>query len=828
MHSTPRKGKTKTATQSSRPHVTASPHLNPWILLTAFGLAALGLVYFPFAHYGWSDFQPLSHSFSQTFWTSFFILLGILASILYARYIPTQIPLPSHDLDQRITYPLLVTILAFGAYLRLFHLGHIPSIFASDTAIEILNPLNILERNKYQLVFLPGPREPFYVYYLALFINLFPNQPLYVAQQIAAASMDLFTIGILYFLGRELGGRRAGLLAVALGAINRTLLEKTVLNLRFLTLPTAVALTLLLSIRIIRKPTPVNFMLWALGMTWGISTYTGFRPYVPCFAFMLLAWVFTHVQERKAYRLFTFPLALSLGLLVFISLWTSGFFGMDIFFPLKFNWITYFLLIMAASFFHLWVKWMHPPSIAPLLRNWMTWVTWTLCLGLPILVDFWITNHVAAQRPQLQILSSAFLTTNLPHLFESLIRTFKTFWLGGVDIFDYSVSGDAFLDFPSAFFLILGLFFLARRITWPVLLTTAALLVGLVTDVLSAECHSGKLLGAIVPSIVLGAWGLSFAYETGLRLGGQRVWRLAAGLITVGILGWGAWANFHRAYGDWAFSEGHTTLGVRFARQVQKDESLSTVFFANTENLEKQFGVLCVQEALGTIGHPVRTLQDENLLVVRPGQALLSPVILYRSLDISTIERIRKEYPEAEWTDVYRNLDTPLGGPPLIGRILIPAHLLSDQPGKLFRIIHAPTNGWVRNFYEGYYGMARGLIQWQDWAPSLHSPLPNLSLDGTSVRWTGQYYSGEKKLELLGSPSRNNKAYLSIDHKKLLYWSPGNRWVEKKYVLEKAGGPHIIDLTVCFQNGPQIPVVQYRLKDSSSATELDSLTTNEP
>jgi len=827
MHPTREKRKTKTAPRFPFRWVTPSSRLHPWILLTAVSLAAIGLVYFPFAQYGWSGSPPFDNGFLRVVWTTLFILVGIAASIFYAWRIPTDAH-PPRDLDRIVAYPILAAIFALAAYLRLFHLGLIPSIYSGDSAIEILNPLNILERNDYRLIYFPGPREPFYVYYLALWIRLFPNQPLYVAQQIGAASMDILTIGILYFLGRELGGRRAGLLAAALGAVNRTMLEKTVLGLRFLTLPTAVALGLLLTIRVFRKPTSTNFLLWALGIAWGVSTYTGFRPFVPCFAFLTLLWVFTHASERKTCRIFAFPLGITLCFLIFISLWTSGFFGLDVFFPLEMNWVTYSFTLLAAALFHRLIHFKAPSSSAPLLRRWMIAVNWMLALGLPLLVNFWITNHIAAQSLPLQNQSSGFLTATLPQLWKSSIRALQTFSLGGLDYSDYSVSGDAFLDFPSAFSLLIGFFFLARRITWPIVLTVAALLVGLATDILSAECHSGKLLGTVAPAIVLGTWGLSFAYETGVRLGGQRVWRLAAGLITVGVLVWGAWANFHRAYGDWAFSEGRTNVCVRFARQAQKDESGSTVFLADADHLEKDFGVLRVQEALGTVDHPIRTLQDENLLVVRPGQALLSPVILYCSLDISAVERIRNEYPEAEWTDIYRNLDTPPGGPPFIGRVLIPANVLSEQPGKLFRIVRAPANGWVRNFYEGDYGMARGLVQRQDWVPSLHSPLPGLSLDGTSVRWTGQYYSETEKLVLLGSPDRKNEAYLRIDKKKAMNWSPGNGRVEKEYVWEKASGPHTIDLTVCFQHGPQIPVVQYRLKDSSPASELDSLTTNEP
>jgi len=295
--------------------------------MVSWPLLAIGLLFHPLGHYGYSGFPPVLHGGFAWVWTTVSVLSGI-AGLVWTRSRETALS-DEESIRCWLSWPLLGIILCVGAWFRLCHWGTPIGPYLGDNAFEILDSANIWERSDHPLVFLPGGREPLYDYLMVPFLMVFHDWNLLQVHQLASACFDLITIVLLYGLGKEVGGVRAGLWAAALGSVSRTLVGKSLLGLRFLLLPTLVTLALWVLVRLIKKPSRSRFIQWAEVMVLGVYTYTSFRAFWVFMILGLLVWILAHPGDWKLPKS---VLALTCFVLLFVlglSLWASGSFGMD-------------------------------------------------------------------------------------------------------------------------------------------------------------------------------------------------------------------------------------------------------------------------------------------------------------------------------------------------------------------------------------------------------------------------------------------------------------------------------------------------------------------
>src|SRR5271170_4997494 len=126
----------------------------------------------------------------------------------------------------------LLPILAVAAYLRLYHYWEPVPTYWDDFAQEIIAPRNILDFHANHWVFDLGRREPFFSYFAAALWWFLPAAKGLMIQRLACVILNLLAIWVLYLVGKELSGRRAGVLLAALGAINLDLLLKCLVGMR--------------------------------------------------------------------------------------------------------------------------------------------------------------------------------------------------------------------------------------------------------------------------------------------------------------------------------------------------------------------------------------------------------------------------------------------------------------------------------------------------------------------------------------------------------------------------------------------------------------------
>jgi hypothetical protein len=218
------------------------------------------------------------------------------------------------------------TLLVLGAsalviFFRLYRLTQVPPEMVSDHAEKLLDIWDVL--NGQTSIFFPRNtgREGLQMYWTAAVIRLFGTGYSFLSMKIGTAIAGLVTLPFLYLLGKELGSRRAGLLAMVLAGIAYWPNVITRVALRFTFYPLFVAPTLYFLIRGIRRSNRNDFILAGLSLGIGLHGYTPIRI-LPVVVVVAVALYLLHRQSsggRKQAVLNLFLLA-GVALVVFLPL----------------------------------------------------------------------------------------------------------------------------------------------------------------------------------------------------------------------------------------------------------------------------------------------------------------------------------------------------------------------------------------------------------------------------------------------------------------------------------------------------------------------------
>jgi hypothetical protein len=184
----------------------------------------------------------------------------------------------------RITRWTLVFLVAIGIVLffRLYKLNDVPPEMVSDHSEKLLDIWDVL--NGKTNIFFPRNtgREGFQMYLTAAVIQIFGTGYSFLSMKIGTAIAGLVTLPFIYLLGKEIGSRRAGLLAMVLAGIAYWPNVISRVALRFTFYPLFVAPALFFLIRGLRRSNRNDFILAGLALGVGLHGYTPFRimPFV--------------------------------------------------------------------------------------------------------------------------------------------------------------------------------------------------------------------------------------------------------------------------------------------------------------------------------------------------------------------------------------------------------------------------------------------------------------------------------------------------------------------------------------------------------------------
>ncbi len=207
--------------------------------------------------------------------------------------------LDSQGLVLRLTrWSVLVgLVLLVGAYFRFAQLDAIPPEMTSDHVEKLFDVKDVVDGLRPIFFERNTGREPLQFYFAALVIGVFNTGLTHLTLKITSAVAGLLLLPYVYLLGRDLGDRWLGLLAMGLTAISFWATAISRVGLRFPLTPVFVAPVLYYLLRGFRGGRRNDFLLAGLFLGAGLYGYSTIRvlPVV-----MLVAIVWLAVPLRRA------------------------------------------------------------------------------------------------------------------------------------------------------------------------------------------------------------------------------------------------------------------------------------------------------------------------------------------------------------------------------------------------------------------------------------------------------------------------------------------------------------------------------------------------
>lgn len=222
-----------------------------------------------------------------------------LAESMWTR-VKRFITRPSWDLRITRWTLLVIAVVALTVFFRTYQLSEVPPDMTSDHAEKLQDVYDILN-GQYSIFFTRNTgREPIYVY-LAALVAAWYSGVSFLTLKIAAVIGGLAMLPYLYLLGKELGGRRIGLLAVLFAGIAYWLNVIERFGLRISFYPLFVAPTFYYLFRGFRRQNRNDFILSGLALGLGLNGYMPFRivPFVVVIGFIVYLFHARNGLERK-------------------------------------------------------------------------------------------------------------------------------------------------------------------------------------------------------------------------------------------------------------------------------------------------------------------------------------------------------------------------------------------------------------------------------------------------------------------------------------------------------------------------------------------------
>jgi heme/copper-type cytochrome/quinol oxidase subunit 4 len=230
------------------------------------------------------------------------VTLWLLAVGLFAfsLWLPGAQRAPRLPLTQKNLFWIALVIAVSGLviFFRFNRIDAVPAEPFSDHAEKILDVYDITQGKT--SIFFPRNtgREAIQMYWTLLVANVFGTGLSFLSLKLGTVLLGLLTLPYIYLLGKELGGRRAGLFALFLFGIAYWPNLISRIGLRFPLYPLFVAPTLLYLVRGLRTRSRNDVILCGLFLGLGLHGYSPFRimPFVVFAAFGLY---FLHLKEKQ-------------------------------------------------------------------------------------------------------------------------------------------------------------------------------------------------------------------------------------------------------------------------------------------------------------------------------------------------------------------------------------------------------------------------------------------------------------------------------------------------------------------------------------------------
>lgn len=210
---------------------------------------------------------------------------------------------------------LLAAGILLTVFFRSYQLSQVPPEMNSDHAEKLLDVMDVL-KGQWNIFFPRNTgREPLQFYLTALIINIFGTGISFISLKLGTTLLGLASLPYYYLLGKEVGNRRVGLLAMILVGVAYWPNVLSRMGLRFILYPAFVAPALYYLVRGLRGSSRNDFILSGVALGIGLHGYTPIRV-LPLVVVLAVGLFLIHGQSRGLRK----QTLLHLATLAFISL----------------------------------------------------------------------------------------------------------------------------------------------------------------------------------------------------------------------------------------------------------------------------------------------------------------------------------------------------------------------------------------------------------------------------------------------------------------------------------------------------------------------------
>lgn len=172
---------------------------------------------------------------------------------------------------------LFLVVLGIGVFFRFYHLNSVPPEMVSDHAEKLLDIQDVMDGETHTFFPRNTGREFFQFYWTALIVLLFGQGVSFFSLKLGTVILGALTLPFIYLIGKELGNKRAGLLAMGFAGVATWPNIISRIGLRFALYPFFYAPTLYFFLRGMRRMRRSDFVWAGVFLGLGLNGYSPFR-----------------------------------------------------------------------------------------------------------------------------------------------------------------------------------------------------------------------------------------------------------------------------------------------------------------------------------------------------------------------------------------------------------------------------------------------------------------------------------------------------------------------------------------------------------------------
>jgi hypothetical protein len=705
-----------------------------WILGILF--LAFCAVTITFPGFSWVLPNSETHLFFYGSWKIALFLLSVL--FLYARFLSQDHEMRGNDISSFWGRFGLWIGLGFTIFLCFYHMDKPIGAYSFDLGVI----LEIVRRMKdfwnFSDVFISKSYGilPVWPYTAFFFWNLFPADTGLEIQRLTCTFYELGTVWAMYLCGKEIAGRRVGLLAAILASISEPLITKAVSGYPCTSMVFGVTLVIWAQIRLLRKNSIVDFLLWAASIGFFSITTSLSLVLIPFFIFSCLALLWW--KNRTKISLVSAPYSVWISLIayLFYFLCCLNFIsnGDRFVSQVKHFSLLIFLIVVAIIGF-LYMR-LVSRKIEDLWFKWLCGAWAAVVLSFFTFTDDYTLGRIKWHTivPGASYISSSNLSEAFFKRFPETIK--GLFWIFKDIREDMMVPNHSIFSYPETIFIALGLVFYCAKpdAKRSFLLATAVL--AIVPEFSMKESHSAELINCVIPLLLMGAMGLDELLGYVLREVKSQFFKGIIYFLLLIFLAWAAQGLFSSVYPQWAEKRVWTTL--------PQENALQDIAQGRRVYLTKEIFDYSMEYYEGS---SVYLLHEFNPIYL-DGNEKTPDVVVYFIEEGDYVKKLKEHFPDLKFEGLFSPLRP---GEPSACRCEIPAKIISSKNQKLFSIIRTSNPVWKRT-YNYHLNPIRGSIDfsridWEDRVVDVTVPLPEVAWEKNSD-FEGQAFKLESTIQI--------------------------------------------------------------------------------